>query len=56
FGVGYDVNTALLDTIAVNHRGASGYVRPEESIDEKVSAFYAKVSTPLLADLEIDFG
>ena len=56
FGVGYDVNTALLDTIAVNHRGVSGYVRPEEAIDEKVSAFYAKVSTPLLADIEIDFG
>jgi Ca-activated chloride channel family protein len=56
FGVGYDVNTTLLDTVAENHRGASGYVRPEESIDEKVSAFYAKVSTPLLADLEIDFG
>jgi Ca-activated chloride channel family protein len=56
FGVGYDVNTALLDTVAQNHRGASGYVRPEESIEEKVSAFYAKVSTPLLADLELDFG
>ena len=56
FGVGYDVNTTLLDTIAQNHRGASGYVRPEEAIDEKVSAFYAKVSTPLLSDLEIDFG
>jgi Ca-activated chloride channel family protein len=56
FGVGYDVNTALLDTIAVNHRGVSGYVRPEDAIDEKVSAFYAKVSTPLLADIEIDFG
>jgi Ca-activated chloride channel family protein len=56
FGVGYDVNTALLDTIAQNHRGASGYVRPEEAIDEKVSAFYAKVSTPLLSDMEVDFG
>ena len=56
FGVGYDVNTALLDTVAEKHRGASGYVRPEEAIDEKVSAFYAKVSTPLLADVEIDFG
>ena len=33
FGVGYDVNTILLDTIAQNHRGASGYVRPEEEID-----------------------
>lgn len=56
FGVGYDVNTVLLDTIAQNHRGASGYVRPEEAIDEKVSAFYAKVSTPLLSDIAIDWG
>jgi Ca-activated chloride channel homolog len=56
FGVGFDVNTVLLDTIAQNHRGASGYVRPEEAIDEKVSAFYAKVSTPLLSDIAIDWG
>jgi Ca-activated chloride channel homolog len=56
FGVGYDVNTVLLDTIAQKQRGAAGYVRPEEAIDEQVSAFYAKVSTPLLADLALDFG
>lgn len=56
FGVGYDVNTTLLDTIAENQRGAAGYVRPEEAIDEVVSAFYAKVSTPLLSDLSIEFG
>ena len=56
FGVGNDVNTILLDTIAESHRGASAYVRPGQSIEEEVSAFYAKVSTPLLADVEIDFG
>ena len=56
FGVGYDVNTTLLDTIAQNHRGASGYVLPEEDIEEKLSAFYAQVSAPLLTDVEVDFG
>ena len=56
FGVGDDVNTILLDTIAENHRGASAYVRPGQSIEEEVSAFYTKVSTPLLADVEINFG
>ncbi|MCR4407943.1 MAG: VIT domain-containing protein [Anaerolineae bacterium] len=56
FGVGDDVNTILLDTIAENHRGASAYVRPGQNIEEEVSTFYAKVSTPLLADVEIDFG
>jgi len=56
FGVGDDVNTVLLDTLAETHRGASAYVRPGEDIDEEVSAFYAKVSTPLLSDIELDFG
>jgi Ca-activated chloride channel family protein len=56
FGVGDDVNTILLDTMVEAHRGASAYVRPGEDIDEEVSAFYAKVSTPLLSDIELDFG
>ena len=56
FGVGDDVNTILLDSLAEKIRGASGYVRPNEKIDEIVSAFYAKVSTPVLSDLAIDWG
>jgi Ca-activated chloride channel family protein len=54
FGVGDDVNTILLDTLAQEQRGASGYVRPGERIDEEVSAFYTKVSTPLLADITVE--
>jgi Ca-activated chloride channel family protein len=56
FGVGDDVNTILLDTLAEKIRGASGYVRPTEKIDEIVSAFYAKVSTPVLSDISLDWG
>jgi Ca-activated chloride channel family protein len=56
FGVGDDVNTILLDTLSEKLRGASGYVRPNEKIDEIVSAFYAKVSTPVLADITVDWG
>jgi len=54
FGVGDDVNTLLLDSMARDLRGASAYVRPGERIDEQVSAFYAKVSTPVMADLRLD--
>ncbi len=53
FGVGDDVDTLLLDSLAQEVRGASAYVRPGERLDEKVSAFYAKVSTPVLADLAL---
>jgi len=54
FGVGDDVNTVLLDTLAQEQRGTSGYVRPGERIDEEVSVFYARVSTPVLADIFIE--
>lgn len=56
FGVGYDVDTYLLDSLAENHHGTSSYVIPGEQIDEILSAFYAKISTPVLTDLELDFG
>lgn len=56
FGVGDDVDTILLDTLVEQNHGASSYVRPGERIDEAVSGFYAKVSTPVLSNIEIDFG
>ena len=56
FGVGDDVDTTLLDTLAQNHRGATTYVRPGQAIDEAVSAFYARVGAPVLTDIAIDFG
>jgi len=56
FGVGYDVDTFLLDSLAENHHGTSTYVLPDEPIDEILSSFYAKISTPVLTDLELDFG
>jgi Ca-activated chloride channel homolog len=54
FGLGDDVDTFLLDTMARDLRGASAYVRPDERIDEQVSTFYAKISTPVLSDINLD--
>lgn len=56
FGVGYDVDTVLLDSLSQEHHGLSTYVRPGESIDEIVSAFYERISTPVLTDLSLNFG
>jgi Ca-activated chloride channel family protein len=56
FGVGYDVDTFLLDSLAQNHHGSSVYVNPGERLDEVLSGFYARISTPVLTDLELDFG
>ncbi|MBE0699801.1 MAG: VWA domain-containing protein, partial [Anaerolineaceae bacterium] len=56
FGVGYDVDTVLLDTLSQEHHGQSTYVRPDENLDEVLSAFYQRISTPVLTNLSLDFG
>ncbi len=56
FGVGYDVDTFLLDSLAQEQHGASSYVHPDEKLDENLSAFYTKISTPVLTNLELSFG
>ncbi len=56
FGVGYDVNTILLDTLAEEHHGASTYVQPEEDIETAVASFYDKISLPVLTDVHLDMG
>jgi Ca-activated chloride channel homolog len=56
FGVGYDVNTILLDLIAEQTSGVPEYIRPSEDIETKVTGFYNQISDPLLTDIEIDIG
>ncbi|MBI3270025.1 MAG: VWA domain-containing protein [Planctomycetes bacterium] len=56
FGVGYDVNTHLLDGIAERTRAVSDYVRPKEDVEVKVSSFFAKVGAPVLTDLAFEFA
>ena len=54
FGVGFDVNTTLLDKVAEDSHGAPDYVTPKENIEVKVSNFYGKVASPVLADLKLE--
>jgi hypothetical protein len=56
FGVGYDVNTVLLDGLANENRGTVGYIEPNEDIEVKVSDFFAKINHPVLNDVKIDWG
>ena len=56
FGVGYDVDTILLDTLAQDHHGRSTYVQPGMNLDEILSTFYSGISTPVLTSLELSFG
>ena len=56
FGVGYDVNTHLLDKIASENHATSDYVSPDEDIEIKVSHFFKKISDPVLTELALRFA
>ncbi len=54
-GVGYQVNTKLLDRLADDNGGARDYVTPTEDLELKLSAFYGKLANPVLAGLRLAF-
>lgn len=53
FGVGYDVNSRLLDRISRANRGQIEYVRPDENIEASVGRLYSKISSPVMTDVAI---
>ncbi|QXD16764.1 VIT and VWA domain-containing protein [Rhodocaloribacter litoris] len=55
FGVGYDVNTRLLDGLARETGAFADYIAPEENIEERITAFYDRVRHPVLTGLDLTF-
>ncbi len=55
FGVGYDVNTRLLNQLACEHHGTAQYVEPSESLEVALSNFYQKIKSPVLSDVKIAY-
>lgn len=56
FGVGDDVNAAMLDQIADGTRAVSTYVRPAEDIEAKVASLHGKISHPVMTDVRLTVG
>ncbi|MDF1701576.1 MAG: VWA domain-containing protein, partial [Planctomycetota bacterium] len=56
FGVGHDLDVALLDTIAEETGGTRDYVAPGENIEIVTSRFFRKVSRPVLTDVKLELG
>ncbi len=53
FGVGYDVNSRLIDRLSRANRGQSEYVRPDEDIEANVSRLYRKIAAPVMVEATI---
>jgi Ca-activated chloride channel family protein len=56
FGIGNDINTHLLDKITEFTRAYRTYIAEKEDIEIKVSNFYSNVQSPILTDIQLDFG
>lgn len=55
FGVGYDINTKLLNKLAEAHHGLAQYVEPDESLETALSSFYQKIKSPVLSNVKITY-
>lgn len=55
FGLGYDVNSRLLDRFVRDGRGQGEYVKPDENIEGRVAALYNRVEAPIFTDVEFEF-
>ncbi|HUT93687.1 MAG TPA: VIT domain-containing protein [Thermoguttaceae bacterium] len=54
FGVGYDVNSRLLDKLVRTNHGQSEYVRPDEDVEDRVSRLYRRIESPVMTDVDIE--
>ncbi len=55
FGVGYDVNTHLLDRLASDNSGSVTYVQPGENLELVLTDFYKQIAHPVLTDVTVEF-
>lgn len=53
FGVGYDVNSRLLDRLVADNNGVSTYVTPDEDLEQAISLFYHRISAPVLTNVSL---
>jgi len=56
FGVGSSVNRFLLERMAKAGRGAAAYLLPGDSANDVMDLYFARISRPAMADVQIDFG
>ena len=53
FGVGADLNVALLERLALEGRGTAHFVRPTESVERAVSVVASRLTNPVATDLRV---
>lgn len=55
FGVGYDLNSRLLDKLVRENFGQSEFVRPNEDIEDRISKLYNRIESPVMTGVRLQF-
>ena len=53
FGLGSDVNVALLEQLALGGRGTAQFVRPDENVERMVGITASRLMAPVVTDLRV---
>jgi Ca-activated chloride channel family protein len=53
FGLGADVNSSLLETLAMDGRGTAQFVRPDEDVERMVGVVANRLTDPVATDLRV---
>ena len=53
FGVGADLNVALMERLALEGRGTAHFVRPDESVERAVGIVASRLTNPVATDLRV---
>lgn len=56
FGIDTNVNSSFIKKLAKYGNGKSEFIQPNEKIDDKIIRTFARIQTPLLEELQIDYG
>ncbi len=56
FGIDTNVNSAFIKQLAKVGNGKAELIQPHEKIDDKIIRTFARIQTPLVEDLKIDYG
>ena len=53
FGVGADLNAALVERLAVEGKGTAQFVRPDESVERAVSIVASRLTNPVITNVRV---
>lgn len=56
FGIDFNVNAYFIRELAKVGNGKAELIKPKERIDDKIIRTFARIQTPLLEEIKIDYG